>query len=91
MTADELSGAMAALRWSAADLARELGVSATLVKRWEGVSQPPAEIPPAVATWLTARLGCVRATPPPIPHHQPPPAPIRWAPPPRRRGSQTEP
>lgn len=80
MTPEDLTAALEAMRWNPTDLARELGVSVTLAKRWCGKSEPAAAIPAAVASFVRARRRAIEKIRPPIPHHAPPPAPIQWRP-----------
>jgi hypothetical protein len=62
MIAGRLIECLRTLRWSAADLAQELGVSVADAVKWLDGRQPP---PLAVAAWLEALAKARRLLPPP--------------------------
>jgi transcriptional regulator with XRE-family HTH domain len=77
MTPTTLRAALAAIGWSQTDLARELGCSDRLVRRWAAGAQGYA-IPGPVAAWLLDLAAC----------HVKRPAPKDWQ---TRRGVANEP
>jgi hypothetical protein len=81
MTAEEFRQTVAALGWSASQVAEWVGRDASTGRRWTRGDLP---VPPRVAAWLRRRLDALMLDPAPrlgAPKPPPPPTPATAGPP----------
>lgn len=75
MDGEGMDACLRSMRWSRADLARELGCGVGTVHQW---ARGEVAMPPEVAHWLYARATALEAFEVAMNGHMPPPPRKRW-------------